>query len=121
MDCIAIDDTVQLYASEECRGGFDFPLLFEESILVLLPIALAVLLAAARCISLSRLPTVTASPWLGAAKTVCICSTSLSEVSQLTSVHSFAGRVLLSSISPSPDSGLHPNLPVPRLPSQQAL
>ena len=33
-DCTSIDNTVQLYAGH-CRGGFDFPLLFEESILII--------------------------------------------------------------------------------------
>jgi len=68
-DCTSIDNTVQLYAGH-CRGGFDFPLLFEESILVLLPIVLAVLIAAATFPALLRSPVTTASPWLGAVKTV---------------------------------------------------
>lgn len=70
-DCIAIDNTVQLYAGE-CRGGFDFPLLFEESILILLPIAVAVLLAAARLPSLLPRSTTTASPLLGGIKAVSV-------------------------------------------------
>jgi ATP-binding cassette subfamily C (CFTR/MRP) protein 1 len=68
-DCIAIDNIVQLHAGE-CRGGFDFTLLFEESILVLLPIALAVLLAAFRLTTLLRSPITTASLWLGVTKIV---------------------------------------------------
>jgi hypothetical protein len=68
-DCVSIDNTVRLYAGH-CRGGFDFPLLFEESILILLPILLAVLIAAATFSSLLRSPVVTASQWLGAIKTV---------------------------------------------------
>lgn len=69
-DCTEIDNTVQLYA-QECRGGFDFPLLFEESILVLLPIALAVLIAAARFASLWKSPVTTGSKWLVGLKAVC--------------------------------------------------
>lgn len=69
-DCASIDNTVQLYA-HECRGGFDFPLLFEEAILVLLPIALAVLLAAARFPSLWKSPVTTAAKWLVGLKAVC--------------------------------------------------
>lgn len=68
-DCTAIDNTVQLYA-HECRGGFDFPLLFEESILILLPICLAVLIAVFRLASLLRSPVTTASGWLIAPKLV---------------------------------------------------
>lgn len=68
-DCTSIDNTVQLYAGH-CRGGFDFPLLFEESILIILPISLAFLIAAATLTSLLRSPVVTASTWLGAVKTV---------------------------------------------------
>jgi ATP-binding cassette subfamily C (CFTR/MRP) protein 1 len=68
-DCIAIDNIVQLHAGE-CRGGFDFTLLFEESILILLPIALAVLLAAFRLTTLLRSPITTASLWLGVTKIV---------------------------------------------------
>jgi ATP-binding cassette subfamily C (CFTR/MRP) protein 1 len=68
-DCIAIDNIVQLHAGE-CRGGFDFTLLFEESILILLPIALAVILAAFRLTTLLRSPVTTASLWLGVTKIV---------------------------------------------------
>jgi ATP-binding cassette subfamily C (CFTR/MRP) protein 1 len=68
-DCIAIDNIVQLHAGE-CRGGFDFTLLFEESILILLPIALAVLLAAFRLTTLLRSPITTASLWLSVTKIV---------------------------------------------------
>lgn len=68
-DCTTIDNTVQLYAGD-CRGGFDFPLLFEESILVLLPIILAVLIAAVNIPSLLKSPVTTVSTWLGAVKTV---------------------------------------------------
>jgi hypothetical protein len=75
-DCVSIDNTVRLYAGH-CRGGFDFPLLFEESILILLPIALAVLIAAVGLTSLLRSPVTTASPWLGAIKPVCNSNHSL--------------------------------------------
>ena len=68
-DCTTIDNTVQLHAGE-CRGGFDFTLLFEESILILLPIALAILIAALRFTSLLRSPVTTGSLWLGVTKTV---------------------------------------------------
>ena len=68
-DCTTIDNTVQLHAGE-CRGGFDFTLLFEESILILLPIALAILLATLRFTSLLKSPVTTASLWLGVTKVV---------------------------------------------------
>lgn len=35
--CVQVDDTFGPYAGRACRGGFDFTLLFEESILVMLP------------------------------------------------------------------------------------
>jgi len=68
-DCTAIDNNVQLHAGE-CRGGFDFTLLFEESILILLPISLAVLIAALRFTTLLRSPVTTASLLLGVTKIV---------------------------------------------------
>jgi hypothetical protein len=71
-DCTSIDNTVRLHAGH-C-GGFDFSLLFEESILILLPIVLAVLIAAVNLTSLLRSPVTTASTWLGAVKTVCFVS-----------------------------------------------
>jgi uncharacterized membrane protein len=110
-DCTSIDNTVQLYAGQ-CRGGFDFPLLFEESILVLLPIALAVLIAAVRCTSLLQSPVATVSPWLGIAKTVCVPS-ALSLVCELLLTklaNSPVGRLLLFSTSPWLASGLHQTL-----------
>ena len=75
-DCIEIDHIVQLHAGE-CRGSFDFTLLFEESILILLPIALAVLLAAFRLTTLLRSPITTASLWLGVAKIVSLFDPSI--------------------------------------------
>jgi len=68
-DCTSIDNVVQLHAGQ-CRGGFDFTLLFEESILILLPISLAILIAAVTFAPLLRSPVTTASPWLGGVKTV---------------------------------------------------
>lgn len=68
-DCLSIDNTVQLYA-HECRGGFDFPLLFEETILVLLPVALATLIAVFRLTSLLKNPVTTASKLLVGLKAV---------------------------------------------------
>jgi len=37
--CHQVDDTFGPHASA-CRGGFDFTLLFEESLLIILPLAL---------------------------------------------------------------------------------
>lgn len=45
--CDKIDDTFGPYAGS-CRGGFDFTLLFEETILTILPIALLLLVALIR-------------------------------------------------------------------------
>ncbi|KAK3371045.1 P-loop containing nucleoside triphosphate hydrolase protein [Lasiosphaeria ovina] len=38
--CDGVDDTFGPYAGSACRGGFDFTLLFEESVLTLLPLGL---------------------------------------------------------------------------------
>ena len=43
-DCAAIDQSFGPHA-QKCRGGFDFTVLFEESILTLAPIGLIVLLS----------------------------------------------------------------------------
>lgn len=45
--CFDIDNTFGPYAGD-CRGGFDFTLLFEESILTLFPVTLLLLVAPAR-------------------------------------------------------------------------
>ena len=45
--CADIDNTFGPYAGN-CRGGFDFTLLFEESILTLLPVAIFLIAAPAR-------------------------------------------------------------------------
>lgn len=38
-DCSLVDNTFGPWAGPDCRGGFDFTLLFEESILSILPLA----------------------------------------------------------------------------------
>lgn len=45
MDCVAADNTWGPWAGPECRGGLDFTLLFEESILILLPAVLLIIAA----------------------------------------------------------------------------
>ena len=42
VSCAQVDDTFGPHAGS-CRGGFDFTLLFEETILILLPVCLLVL------------------------------------------------------------------------------
>ena len=42
--CARIDDTLGPYA-HSCHGGFDFTLLFEESVLSILPLVLLLLIA----------------------------------------------------------------------------
>lgn len=44
LSCSQIDDTFRLHALY-CRGGFDFTLLFEETILTVLPLALLLIVA----------------------------------------------------------------------------
>jgi ATP-binding cassette subfamily C (CFTR/MRP) protein 1 len=53
-DCAAVDDTFGPYAGPGCRGGFDFTLLFEESILSIAPIALILCVAPFRVFYLWR-------------------------------------------------------------------
>jgi hypothetical protein len=51
--CSVIDDTFGPYAGD-CRGGLDFTLLFEESILSILPLALVLLAAPLRLLHLYK-------------------------------------------------------------------
>lgn len=50
--CAAVDFTFGPYAGPRCRGGFDFTLLFEEAILSILPVAIALGLATIRTVHL---------------------------------------------------------------------
>lgn len=51
--CKLVDDTFGPYA-ESCRGGFDFTLLFEESILSILPLILLLTVTPFRILYLVR-------------------------------------------------------------------
>ena len=51
--CARIDDTFGPYA-QHCRGGFDFTLFFEETILSILPLALILAVAPFRIYYLFR-------------------------------------------------------------------
>lgn len=53
--CLIIDHAFGPYA-KECRGGFDFTLLFEETILTVLPAALFIIAATLRLFYLVRQP-----------------------------------------------------------------
>lgn len=112
-DCTSIDNTVQLYVGQ-CRGGFDFPLLFEESILILLPIILAVLIAATTFTSLLRFPITAASSWLGAVKTVRVSVLHTLNYSANRFMNRYVGHVLLHSTSHWPAYGPHQAQLVPR-------
>jgi hypothetical protein len=46
MDCVAADATWGPWAGASCRGGLDFTVTFEESILIILPTALLIIAAA---------------------------------------------------------------------------
>ena len=119
-DCTSIDNTVQLYAGH-CRGGFDFALLFEESILVILPISLAFLIAAATFTSLLRSPVVTASQWLGAVKTVRIPILSTHHTPTNSVFNRLSGHVLQLSTSRWPAYGPLQDQLAPRRLSPQVL
>lgn len=53
LSCQEIDNTFHLHALY-CRGGFDFTLLFEESILTLLPLCLFLIISPLRIVYLLR-------------------------------------------------------------------
>ncbi|KAH7091601.1 P-loop containing nucleoside triphosphate hydrolase protein [Paraphoma chrysanthemicola] len=53
-DCALVDDTFGPWAGPNCRGGFDFVLLFEETILTILPLIIVLAIAPFRCIFLWR-------------------------------------------------------------------
>ena len=53
LSCPVLDDSFGPYA-EHCRGGFDFTLLFQESILSILPLVLLLGIAPLRIVYLVR-------------------------------------------------------------------
>jgi len=64
--CKHIDNTFGPHA-KECRGGFDFTLLFEEILLSIVPSALLLLLGSFRILySLKKPPKVIFTSWLPA-------------------------------------------------------
>lgn len=52
-NCTKIDNTFGPYAGE-CRGGLDFTLLFEDTILTILPLGLTIIAASLRFMFLSK-------------------------------------------------------------------
>lgn len=68
--CNQIDNTFHYYA-QGCRGAFDFTLLFEETILTALPVALLVLLAPPRIWHLLKRPKKVVDSFLLRLKIVC--------------------------------------------------
>lgn len=61
--CRDLDNTMRVNAGS-CRGGFDFTLLFEETILTLLPIALISILVPLRIWQLSQKRRKVVESWL---------------------------------------------------------
>lgn len=68
--CYEIDNTFSYYA-QECRDGFDFTLLFEQTILTALPLGLLILVAPARIWYLSKKSKKTTTSLLLPLKVVC--------------------------------------------------
>jgi len=68
--CYEIDNTFSYYA-QDCRDGFDFTLLFEQTILTALPLGLLVLVAPARIWYLSKKSKKTTTSLLLPLKVVC--------------------------------------------------
>ena len=67
---MADEDVFGPVVTASCRNGFDFTLLFEESILTLLPISIFLLIASARIWALRRASEKVNRSWLYAAKEV---------------------------------------------------
>jgi ATP-binding cassette subfamily C (CFTR/MRP) protein 1 len=79
-DCASVDNTFGPYAGAGCRGGFDFTLLFEDSILSITPIALLICVAPFRLLSLCRKETKVKKSLLLPAKLVWLLLESLVDV-----------------------------------------
>ncbi|PHH89568.1 hypothetical protein CDD83_5759 [Cordyceps sp. RAO-2017] len=65
---IAVEDSFGPIVADSCLGGFDFTLLFEESILTLVPLGIAVGWASLRFIGLRKEPAKVEASWLLASK-----------------------------------------------------
>ncbi|RDA85904.1 hypothetical protein CP532_2703 [Ophiocordyceps camponoti-leonardi (nom. inval.)] len=65
---ISVEDHFGPVVADSCLGGFDFTLLFEESILTLVPLAVALLWAASRALTLRNESSKVKASWLIAAK-----------------------------------------------------
>lgn len=69
--CVRLDDTLGPYA-RGCRGGFDFTLLFEETILSLSPLAIFLIIAPLRILFLFKKDKKVVQSPLLSLKLVCI-------------------------------------------------
>ncbi len=69
--CDIIDNTFGPHAGT-CRGGFDFTLLFEETILVILPVVIILMVAPFRIFYLLKRRTKVTTSWLLISKLVSI-------------------------------------------------
>ncbi|KAF4592615.1 ABC transporter [Ophiocordyceps camponoti-floridani] len=65
---MSVEDHFGPSVDQSCLGGFDFTLLFEESILTLVPLAVALFWATTRTLSLRNEPIKAKASWLLAAK-----------------------------------------------------
>lgn len=63
-DCAAVDDTFGPWAGPDCRGGFDFTLLFTESFLSIVPLAIVLCIAPIRILYLWKRTTKLTWSWL---------------------------------------------------------
>lgn len=71
--CYRIDDTFGPHA-KHCRGGFDFTLLFEESLLSIVPNGLLLIIGLFRVFySLKKKPKVVFTSWLPAKQVIFEC------------------------------------------------
>ncbi|KAF2020289.1 ABC transporter [Aaosphaeria arxii CBS 175.79] len=66
--CSLVDDTFGPYAGKNCRGGFDFTLLFEDAFLSIAPLALLLLITPFRLLYLLKKPTKVSKSYLLPAK-----------------------------------------------------
>ena len=70
MSCASVDNTFGPWAGRDCRGGFDFTLLFEETILSITPLSILICIAPFRIFYLWKKRTKVSKSLLQVAKFV---------------------------------------------------
>lgn len=94
-NCASVDDTFGPYAGEQCRGGFDFTLLFGEVFLSIVPLALILGIAPFRIVYLWRKQTKVSRSSLLYTKLVCSHLLSSIQCRKLTAVRQMSWLLLV--------------------------